>query len=169
MFFRKKKNQQEQTYKEAYRAFFGVCMRYSNRKEEAKEIFNDAMLSFFEYEKKNKVNEQGKYSLIKKIIVNKCIDFSRKKKMLFDDIEESTPLLGYSQNEGEFNLIREELLQKVQNFPTQTKVIFNLYVFEGWSHKKIAAHLNISVNTTSWHVNQGKKQIINLLKKPNLT
>ena len=169
MFFRKKKYQQEQTYKEAYHAFFGVCMRYCTKKEEAIEVFNDAMLNFFEYEKKNKVKEQGKYSLIKKIIINKCIDFSRKKKMLFDDIDESAPLFGTIQNEGELNMIREELLQKVQNFPTQTRVIFNLYVFEGWSHKEIAAHLNISVNTTSWHVNQGKKQIISLLKKPNLT
>ena len=169
MFFRKKKNQQEQTYKEAYRAFFGVCMRYCPKKEEAKEVFNDAMLNYFEYETKNKVNEKSKYAFIKKIIINKCIDFSRKKKMLFDDIDESTPVFGASQNEGELNMIREELLLKVQNFPTQTRVIFNLYVFEGWSHKEIAAHLNISVNTTAWHVNQGKKQIINLLKKPNLT
>ena len=168
MLFRKKKYHQEEIYKNAFRAFFGTCMRYCNSKEDAKEVFNDAMLRYFNFENKNKVDEKGRYSLIKKIIVNKCIDHVRSRKISFENIEDTAYHHQGIQNEAEFNMIREELLDKVQQFPPQTKVIFNLYIFEGWSHKEIAAHLNISTNTTSWHVNQGKKQILELLKKPNL-
>lgn len=168
MLFRKKKYQQEETYKSAYRAFFGICMRYCNSKEDAKEVFNDAMLNFFAYETKNTVTEKGKYSLIKKIITNKSIDHIRSRKMHFDRIEDNVEFISSTTSDAEFNMIREELLKTVQNFPPQTKLIFNLYIFEGWSHKEIAAHLKISTNTTSWHINQGKKQILNLLAKSNV-
>ena len=168
MFFRKKKHRQEQTYKSAYQAFFGLCMRYCRKKEEAKEVFNDAMLKFFDYESKHKVNDEGRFSLIKKIIVNKCIDHVRRKKIEFENIEDDSHEFGQVTNQAEFNLIKEEMLHKVQNFPPQTRVIFNLYVFEGWSHEKIAESLGISINTSGWHVSQGKKQILNLLNKPNL-
>jgi len=169
MLFRKKKYHQEEIYKNAFRAFFGTCMRYCNSKEDAKEVFNDAMLRYFDFENKNKVDEKGRYSLIKKIIINKCIDHVRSKKIVFEDIDNSSsPTFGTTQNDAEFNMIREELLNKIQHFPPQTKLIFNLYIFDGWSHKEIAAHLNISTNTTSWHINQGKKQILELLTKPNL-
>lgn len=168
MFFNRKKYHQEETYKNAYRAFFGTCMRYCINKEDAKEVFNDALLKYFEFEKKNKVDEKGKYSLIKKIIINKCIDHVRSKRMKFENIDDTNTNQISTQNEAEFNMIREELLLKIQNFPPQTKIIFNLYIFEGWSHKEIAAHLGITVNTTSWHVNQGKQKILNLLTKSNV-
>ncbi len=168
MLFRKKKYHQEEIYKNAYRAFFGVCMRYCKTKEDAKEVFNDAMLSYFDFENKKKVNEKGRYSLIKKIIVNKCIDHVRSRKLFFEEIDENSTDRRSVQNEAEFNMIREELFDKIQKFPPQTKLIFNLYIFEAWSHKEIAKHLDISTNTTSWHINQGKKQILELLKKPNL-
>jgi len=169
MLFRKKKYQQEQTYKDAYRAFFGTCMRYCNTKEDAKEVFNDAMLKFFTYENKNEIREETKFGLLKKIIVHKCIDHVRSRKMQFDNIEDTSPNFYSVQNDAEFNLIREEMLDKIQKFPPQTKIIFNLYIFEGWSNEKIAKHLGITTNTTRWHIHQGKNKILNLLTKPNLT
>jgi RNA polymerase sigma-70 factor (ECF subfamily) len=168
MLFRKRKNHQEETYKNAYRSFFGICLRYCATKEDAKEVFNDAMLRYFKFESKNKVDDKGKFSLIKKIIVNQSIDHLRVKKIKFDNIEDATDSIKSTNNDAEINMIREEMLEKIQKFAPQTRIIFNLFIFEGWSHKEIADHLTITTNTSSWHVNQGKKQIIELLTKPNL-
>jgi RNA polymerase sigma-70 factor (ECF subfamily) len=168
MFFRKKKNHQEDTYKKAYQSFFGICMRYCSTKEDAKEVFNDAMLRYFKYESKNKVDAKGKFSLLKKIIVNQCIDHVRSKRIHFENIEDANPIFNSARNDAEVNMVREEMLMEIQKFAPQTKLIFNLFIFDGWSHNKIASHLNISTNTSSWHVNQGKKQIIELLKNPKL-
>ena len=159
--------QQEQIYKNAYRSFFLVCVRYCGSQETAKEVFNDAMLKYFNYEKSNKVNEKGRYSLIKKIIVNQCIDFIRNKKIEFTDISKAEFTGNWNGNEAEYNMMREEMLELIKGFAPQTRLVFNLYIFEGWSHKEIAKKMNISIHTSNWHVNAGKKKILELFKTKN--
>ena len=155
---------QENIYKNAYRSFFLLCVRYCGNQEVAKEVFNDAMLKYFKYEKSNKVKEKGRYALIKKIMVNQCIDFIRQKKIEFADIGEIALPDNRNSNEAEYNMMREEMLDLIKGFAPQTRLVFNLYIFEGWSHKEIAKELNISIHTSNWHVNSGKKKILELFK-----
>lgn len=155
---------QEEIYKNAYRSFFLLCVRYCGTLETAKEVFNDALLKYFKYEQSNEVNEKGRYSLIKKIIVNQCIDFIRNKKIEFTDIEEVGFPDDKNSNDGEYNMMREEMLELIKEFAPQTRLVFNLYIFEGWSHKEIAEELNISIHTSNWHVNAGKNRILELFK-----
>ncbi len=139
-------------------------MRYCGSKETAQEVFNDAMLKYFNYEQEHKVNDRGRYSLIKKIIVNKCIDFIRNKKIEFTDIDDSAFTDNQNSSDAEYNMMRAEMLEVIKGFAPQTRLVFNLYIFEGWSHKEIARELNISIHTSNWHVNAGKKQILELFK-----
>ncbi len=155
---------QENIYKSAYRSFFVLCVRYCGDQETAKEVFNDAMLKYFKYEQSNKVSENGRFALIKKIIVNQCIDHIRKKRIEFADIDGMEFSDNRNSSDAEYNMIREEMLEVIQGFAPQTRLVFNLYIFEGWSHKEIAAELNISIHTSNWHVNTGKKKILELFK-----
>jgi len=148
MFFKSKYNHHEEVYKSAYKAFFGLCMRYCDQREDAEEVFNDGMVKYFEFEKKNKVRASTRYALIKKILVNSCIDRTRKKTIRFTNIDDYVIHEKGVSGEVEYLQMREELLLCIQKFPPQTRVIFNLYIFEGWSHKEIAKHLNISENTS---------------------
>lgn len=122
------------------------------------------MLKYFKYEQSNEVNEKGRYSLIKKIIVNQCIDFIRNKKLEFTDIEEVEFTDNRNGNDADYNMMREEMLDLIKGFAPQTRLVFNLYIFEGWSHKEIAEEMNISIHTSNWHVNVGKKKILELFK-----
>lgn len=122
------------------------------------------MLKYFKYEQSNEVNEKGRYSLIKKIIVNQCIDFIRNKKLEFTDIEEVEFTDNRNGNDADYNMMREEMLDLIKGFAPQTRLVFNLYIFEGWSHKEIAEEMNISIHTSNWHVNAGKKKILELFK-----
>lgn len=161
----KSRSNQAYIYKKAYTAFFKLCIRYCGSTEIAKEVFNDAMLGYFSYEENTKINEQGRFSLIRKIIVNKCIDHLRLQKVNIVEFEEDQG--SSTENLGDMNLMREEMFDTIKSFPPRTRLIFNMYVFEGWSHKEIADELNISIHTSSWHVNQGKNQILNLFKVAN--
>jgi RNA polymerase sigma-70 factor (ECF subfamily) len=122
------------------------------------------MLKYFKYEQSNEVNEKGRYSLIKKIIVNQCIDFIRNKKIEFTDIDEVEFTDNRNGNDADYNMMREEMLDLIKGFAPQTRLVFNLYIFEGWSHKEIAEEMNISIHTSNWHVNAGKKKILELFK-----
>jgi RNA polymerase sigma factor (sigma-70 family) len=52
-----------------------------------------------------------------------------------------------------------ELLKIIQTLPTVSKTVFNLYVFEGYSHKEIGKILEISEGTSSWHLHQARNQL----------
>jgi len=159
---------QENIYKNAYRSFFLLCVRYCGCQETAKEVFNDTMLKYFKYEQLHEVHEKGRYALIKKMIVNQCIDFIRKEKTKFVDIGKAEFMDNQTNNEAEYNMMREDMLDVIKGFTPQTRLIFNLYIFEGWSHKEIAEKMNISIHTSSWHVNTGKKMILELFKTKKL-
>lgn len=170
MLFKSKKNHQEQVYKNAYRAFFILCMRYCNSKEEAEEAFNDGMVKYFNYERKNKVKESTRYALIKKILRNTCIDRLRKKRLLFEEVDVGV-VENYKSEHDEiaYQYLKEEMLGIIQNLPPTTRMVFNLYIFEGWSHQEIAKHLKISINTSTWHLHQGKKRVLNLFNSTETT
>ena len=122
------------------------------------------MLKYFKYEQANKVSEKGRFALIKKIIINQCIDHIRKRKIQFTDIDGIEFSDSRNSHEAEYNMIREEMLALIKGFAPQTRLVFNLYIFEGWSHREIANELNISIHTSNWHVNAGKKKILELFK-----
>jgi RNA polymerase sigma-70 factor (ECF subfamily) len=46
-----------------------------------------------------------------------------------------------------------------------SKTVFNLYIFEGYSHKEISKILEISEGTSQWHVNNARKNLQEKIKK----
>ena len=163
MFFKTKRTHYESIYKSAYRAFFVLCLRYCGSQQEAEEAFNDGMVKYFEFEKKNTIEEATRYALIKKILINTCIDRSRKKKLSFQMIDEAISNQYSEPAQVDYQQVKEEILVLIQQLPPQTRLVFNLYIFEGWSHKKIADHLQITENTSYWHLNKGKEKVLSIL------
>jgi RNA polymerase sigma factor (sigma-70 family) len=49
----------------------------------------------------------------------------------------------------------------IQSLPAMTRTVFNLFVFEGYSHKEISEQLAISEGTSHWHLHQAR----NILQK----
>ena len=64
---------------------------------------------------------------------------------------------------------RSELLSLIQELPAGYRFVFNMYVFEDFSHKEIAAELGISVNTSKSQLAKARRQLQKkLLNKYNL-
>jgi len=168
MFLKRKQRHYEKVYKEAYKAFFVLCLRYCKSKEDAEEVFNNGMVKYFDFERKNKVRKATRYALIKKILINKCIDHTRKNSMHFKNIDETLVNTTGIPADVEYQQLKDEVLKIVQEMPPQTRLVFNLYIFEGWSHKEIADHLGISENTSFWHLNNGKKKVMCLFNNETM-
>ena len=54
---------------------------------------------------------------------------------------------------------RSELLTLIQELPDGYRFVFNMYVFENFSHKEIAAELGISVNTSKSQLAKARRQL----------
>lgn len=62
-------------------------------------------------------------------------------------------------------LSAQDLLKVVQEMPTGFRTVFNMYVIEGYSHKEIAAELNISVNTSKSQFSRARVYLQKILIK----
>jgi RNA polymerase sigma factor (sigma-70 family) len=147
---------QEQLYKLFYPDMIKICFRYTNNAGDAGTIYNNAMMRVF----KNimQYNDEGKLvAWIKTIVVNCCIDFCKRKNIF----QQSVPYV--DQNEAVIRpeafdrLSGKEVQQLIAQLPPATATVFNLFVYEGMTHKQIGGQLDISDNTSKWHVAEAKK------------
>ena len=64
---------------------------------------------------------------------------------------------GNAVQDGLQQLAFKDLLDMIQALPDLTRTTFNLFVFEGYSHKQIAVALGSTENASSWHVHHARK------------
>jgi RNA polymerase sigma factor (sigma-70 family) len=156
---------QEQLYKHFYPTMMAMVKRYTSDTHHAATILNNGFLKVFKKISQFK-NEGSLEGWIRRIVLRAVADFFREKKALT-----TVDVLATEQNNlqptvamhipYDYNL----LIQLLQQLPTATRLVINLFMIEGYTHKEIATLLAISENTSKWHVAEGKKILINLLNK----
>lgn len=156
---------QELFYRQYYGFAMGVCLRYIQNKEEAVEIVNDSFMKVFTKNEMYNPNYPFK-AWFKRIIVNTALDFHRNnKKFTFHDDLETAYHVSSEDSNAIGNLSYEELLGFVQKLPPSYKVVFNLYVIDGFSHEEISQKLNISVGTSKSNLSRGREILRQMLMK----
>lgn len=147
---------QEQLYKLFYPEMIKICFRYASDSDGAGTIYNNAMLRIFK--SIGDYREEGKLDAwIKKIVVNCCIDFCKKKmaisKVLDEDSSDEITISAEA-----FSIVSAKEIQKIiAQLPPSTAIVFNMYVYEGYTHKQIGESLGISDGTSKWHLSEAKK------------
>lgn len=144
--------------------FFAVCKRYFINIHEAEDVLVKGFLKIFQHidSFKNDGNFEG---WMHKIMVNECLMELRKKKNIFLTIDQysnevSTQPESINENGG--------LMQLLNVLPEGCKIVFILFVIEGYKHKEIAEELGISEGTSKSQLNLAKSKLKDLLEKyPN--
>lgn len=139
-------------------AAYGVIRRYLNNNEQlAQEILNDSFLKVLT--KLDQYNFQGAFEgWIRRIVVNTVTDYLRKN-IKDDHHKEIQPEDAYVPNESVANLSHKELLQLIQQLPDAQRTVFNLFVFEKYTHREIGEILNINENNSRWHLNDARRRL----------
>jgi RNA polymerase sigma-70 factor (ECF subfamily) len=147
---------QQQLYKFFYPDMIKICYRYANDMDGAGVIYNNAMLKVFKGI--GNYNEEGRLAgWIKTIVVNCCIDFC-KSKNIFNNATNITLETELSLLPDVFDRLSGKDMQLlIAQLPKATGTVFNLYIYEGFTHKQIGEQLNISDGTSKWHVSEAKK------------
>lgn len=151
-------------YKVCYGILMSVCLRYEKNKEDAEEMLNVGFLKIVTNLEKYD-NQVPFEAWIRRIMMNTIIDAYRRNKkdrehIEYTDFEEphfEKERLSYNQAQLDFDA--EELLEMIRELPETTGKVFNMHVIEGYSHKEIAAQLNMSAGTSKWHVSHARKEL----------
>ena len=136
---------QEALYRKYSGVLFGICLKYSPNKAEAEDNLQDAFLTIF----KRIDQYQGKGSFegwIKRIVVNTALQKYRKKKVF--DISNEQQIEDTHVEVENTAVPLDYLLGIIQELPDRYRLVFNLYVLDGYTHKEIAEMLGISDGTS---------------------
>jgi RNA polymerase sigma-70 factor (ECF subfamily) len=150
---------QFEIYKLYYKTMFNACHRIVNNVQEAEDIMQEAFLKAFQ----NIKGYKGDVSFgawLKKIVINRSIDYLRKKKIDFENIENYSGDLTDDNIEDlweiEDKIKYNEVLKEIGNLPEGYKIIVSLYLLEGYDHFEISEILKISPSTSRSQFNRAK-------------
>ena len=135
--------------KEIYQLFsgklFSICLKYSKNKQEAQDNFQDGFIVIF-----NKIDQfkfKGSFEgWLKRVMVNTILLKYRKKNVLNIVTEEIPDEVVVDIDDDEISL--DFLLNLIQELPDRYRMVFNLYVLDGYSHKEISKMLQIAEGTS---------------------
>jgi RNA polymerase sigma factor (sigma-70 family) len=151
---------QEELYKRFFPLMMPICMRYVREKNDALELLNDAFLKAFRHLATYDMAKALFYTWIRKIVINTAIDRLRAQKIPNAHEVLSDQLDGPGiDNEAISKMNGDELLQLIRQLPATTRLVFNLYGVDGFSHKEIASMLGISEGTSRWHLSDARRQL----------
>ena len=156
------RNAQRKLYDVMYPKLHFVCSRYLKSEEDREEALADVFFTIF-----SKINElrdlDAFHAWSRKITVNQCLAYLRKKvdfEIYIDDHRQDVVSVNA---EYAHTLNEQDLMGFLEKIPEGCKTIFNLFVVEGFSHKEIAAELNISVGTSKSQLNVAKNKLQDLV------
>jgi len=138
---------QKMLYDKYAAKLFGIALRYAHSQEDAKDILQDGFVKVF----KNLSKYKGTGSFegwMRRIMVNTAIEHYRKKNNTYEIQESHEESITDRDLTALDKLAAEEILNMVKALPNGYRTVFNLFAIEGFSHKEIAAMLNISEGTS---------------------
>jgi len=166
------KNEDRRAQEKLYRNYYGyamsICLPYSKNKTEAEEIADDAFIKVF--------GNLGTYDVklsfkgwLRRIMINSAIDYYRRNKKHYNNVDlEHAPEPGSFDNNIIDQMSANEIIRVVQDLPPAYKLVFNLYVLEGFKHHEIAKQLNISEGTSKSNLSKAKNKLKRTLELMNL-
>jgi RNA polymerase sigma factor (sigma-70 family) len=147
----------------------GVCLRYARNSADAEDILQDSFIKVFE--KISQYKAEGAFEgWIRKIVVNTALkkySLTRYSKEVAgyeakDHLETGEDAIAHAQ------LSEKDIIALINKLPDGYRVIFNLYVIEGYRHEEIAKMLKIQPGTSRSQLVKARlllqKQILQLQK-----
>jgi RNA polymerase sigma factor (sigma-70 family) len=134
-----------------------ICLRYSIDQMEAEDLLMESFVKIyrFMYQYKFEGSFEG---WMRRIVVNTALKKIKKRKIQFEEIkpEKVTEIA----DPGAYNHLGEkEILSLVRQLPEGYKLVFNLFVIEGYSHEEIAELLNIQPGTSRSQLVKARKML----------
>jgi RNA polymerase sigma factor (sigma-70 family) len=142
-----------------------VCRRYARHELEAEDLLQDAFIKV--YDNLEKFKFKGSFEgWIRRIVINTALKnyqkSSYKKERIGLESYDDRPI----DPDAVAHLQEEELLKLIHQLPDGYRMVFNLYVIEGFSHKEIAEIMEIGESTSRSQLvkarNMLKKQILKM-------
>ncbi len=153
----------EMLYKHFYGYAMGIALRYSNNRDDALEVANDAFIKAFGG-LKNFEGDKPFKAWLRRIVVNTAIDKQRREqKHKSEDLEKAEYIASPANIIEQLNA--NDILRLLAGLPRIHRTVFNLYEIDGYSHDEIGVILNIPTSSSRVYLTRAKEKLRELLGK----
>jgi RNA polymerase sigma-70 factor (ECF subfamily) len=155
-------------YKMYVRAMYNTSIRIVANQLDAEDILQESFASAFS--KLGTFKEAASFGAwLKRIVINKSINHVKKQKIWVEDIDyltEKEDNTDEISDDSIFTEVSPEMINEaIKTLPDKAKVVFNLYLLEGYQHKDIAKMLKISESTSKSQYQRARKLLQDKLLK----
>lgn len=155
---------QQQLYHLYSRQMFSVSLRIIQQREDAEDILQESFITAFNALETFR-GEAAFGAWLKRIVVNKSLNFLKKKKIKFQEMKDDAIEIEEEVQVDESQITVEDIKKTIEELPLGYRLVFTLYMFEEMTHKEIAEHLEISESTSKSQLNRAKKKLREIIKE----
>jgi len=149
---------QKLLYEKYYGSMMVVCMRYTQDREEARDVLHEGFMKVYRnLHRFVKGTNLGAW--IRRIMVNTAIDHYRKNAKGPNLVEINQAVHETDVQDVVSDMSAEEILDMVQRLSPAYRMVFNLYVIEGYSHKEVGKLLGISEGTSKSNLAKARAKL----------
>lgn len=160
------KKAEYELYRYCFDLLMPICARYTSDRDAAVDLLNQGFIKII-FALKKYENHPPFNFWSKRILINLAIDEYRKNKKRLDfnvriDAEsfEFTTL-----HTAIDDLSFKEIILLLEELPAASRIVFEMFVLDGFKHDEIAEQLNISTGTSKWHLNNARMILQKLITK----
>jgi RNA polymerase sigma-70 factor (ECF subfamily) len=156
---------QYQLYKMYAKAMFNICLRMMNDREDAEDMLQESFSEAFR--RLDSFRHESTFGAwLKMIVINKCINEIKRKKAQLEFFDDMTPFEDEEDltDEQETGLSPEKVRKAMEQLPKGSRMIFSLYLLEGYDHQEISEILDISESNSKTQYMRAKQRIKEILK-----
>ena len=149
-------------------ALLSLCLRYCGNIQDAEDVLHEGFIKIIRNIHSFKDKGKGSFEgWMRKIMVNASLNYIRDhaKERKFLDIDPISDKIDFgNENDEEDNHFMEladkidpqVVMEMICQLPHGYRTVFNMYVFESFSHKEIAHSLNCSENTSKSQLSKAR-------------
>lgn len=159
---------QSQFYDEFSGLVMGICHRYGRNEDEAADIFQEAFVKIFQ--NIGRIRDLNTiYGWVKKVTVNSAIDHLKSIKFHEEINLENHELSDHYYTDLLDKMSTDVIIEVIDKLPEGYRIVFNLNVIDGFSHKEIAEQLKISESTSRSQLTHAKRLLKKYLNELGIT
>ena len=156
-------------YDQCYSYMMSICIRYCRDQQEAGARLNLAFLKILKHLKDYEHSGSFK-AWISKITLRSIIDEFRAQQKhyqvhVYQGQIVQEPQWSNGESSMSIDVDADRIMTMIQELAPMDRQVFNLFAIDGYSHKEIAALLDISEGTSKWHVHEARKKLKEKLSK----
>jgi RNA polymerase sigma factor (sigma-70 family) len=147
-------------------AMYNTTLRIVRDPDDAEDVMQEAFLKAFAKLKSYR-GEVSFGAWLKRIVVNKALDFLRLKKerISIDEVGEIEEPIDENADTIEVAYNAEFIRKAILALPEGYRIVLSLILLEGYDHDEVSGILNISNATSRTQYHRAKKKLIELMKE----